>query len=223
MDTPWKHHFTCCVCGPRGCGKTLFVKRFLDYLPEVCDARFACVLFYHAEWQNAYRKDFKPNGPPIEFQKSLSQMADHWSDKEKRKLFILDDLIRESSSDVILDLFTKVITIKFSHHKNISVIYVTKMYFTKVRHSANISLKTKYLVLFKNRRDRAKIHHFATHIFPEDSTFLRGAYVNATHEPRSYLFIDLSQACLDEFRFQAKIFPNDGAHVAYVFKYFKSR
>ena len=126
--------------------------------------------------------------------------------------------MRESSSDVILDLFTK-----GSHHKNISVIFITQNVFHKGKAQRDISLNTKYLVLFKNPRDKVQIQHLARQIHPEDSFFLRDAFVDATHLPHSYLFIDLSQDCLDEFRFRAKIFPNDGAHVAYVPKYFKSR
>ena len=156
MDTRWRHPFTCCVCGPTGCGKTLFVKRFLDYLPEVCDARFDRVLFYYAEWQDAYRRDFKPNGAPIEFREGLPQLADYSSDNEKRKLLILDDLMRKSSSDVILDLFTK-----DSHHKNVSVIFVTQNVFHEGKAQRDISLNTKYLVFFKNPRNRAKIQHLA--------------------------------------------------------------
>ena len=171
MDTRWRHLFTCCVCGPTGCGKTLFVKSFLDCLPEVCDARFDRVLFYYAECQDVYRRDFKPNGAPIEFRVGLPQMSDYSSDNEKRKLLILDDLIRESSSNVILDLFTKGI-----HHKNISVIFVTQNVFHKGKAQRDISLNTKYLVLFKNPRDRAKIQHLARQIL-KDSVFLREAYL----------------------------------------------
>ena len=120
MDTRWKHPFTCCVCGPIGCGKTLFVKRFLDYLPEACDACFDRVLFYYVEWQDTYRRDFKPNGASIEFREGLPQLADYSSNNEKRNLLILVDLMRETSSDVILDIFTK-----SSHHNNIIVIFVT--------------------------------------------------------------------------------------------------
>ena len=170
----------------------------------------------YAEWQDAYRRDFKPNGAPIEFREGLPQMADYSSDNEKRKLLILDDLMRESSSDVILDLFTK-----DSRHKNISVIFVTQNVFHKGKAQRDISLNIKYLVSIKNPCDRAQIHHLARLIFPEDSAFLREAYLDATREPHSYLFIDLSQAYLDEL-FRAKIFPNDGDHVAYVPKYLKS-
>ena len=206
------------MCGPTGRGKTLFVTRFLDYLPEVCDARFDRVLFYYDEWQDVYRRDFKPNGDSIEFREGLPQLADYSSGNEKRKLLILDDLMCESSSDVILYLFTN-----GSHHKNISVIFVTQNVFHKGKAQRDISLNAKYLILFKNPRDRAQIQHLARQIFPEDSALLHETYLDATREPHSYLFIDLSQACVDVFRFRAKIFPNDGAHVAYVPKYFKSR
>ena len=82
----------------------------------MCTARFDRILFYYAEWQEAYRAAFKPAGPPIEFREGLPQVVDYSTDNEKKKLLILDDLMRESSSDVILDLFTKVIT-------KISVLY----------------------------------------------------------------------------------------------------
>ena len=218
MDTRWKHLFTCCMCGPTGCGKTRFVQRFLAHLSEMCTVRFDRVLFYYAEWQEAYRTAFKSNGPVIEFREGLPQVGDYSSDNEKKKLLILDDLMRESSSDVILDLFTK-----GSHHKNISVIFITQNVFHKGKAQRDISLNTKYLVLFKNPRDKAQIQHLARQIHPEDSAFLREAYIDATRAPHSYLFIDLSQDCLDEFRFRANIFPDDGTHCAYLPKYFKSR
>ena len=190
MDTRWRYPFTCCVCGPTGYGKTLFVKRFLDYLPEVCDARFDRVLFYYAEWEDAYRWDFKPNGAPIKFREGLPQLADYSSDNEKRKLLILDDLMRESSSDVILDLFTK-----GSHHKNIIVIFVTQNVFHKGKAHRDISLNTKYLVLFKNPRDRAQIQHLARQIFP-------------TREPHLFTFFSISlKPAWTSLDFEQKYFP----------------
>ena len=124
--------------------------------------------------------------------------------------------MRESSSDVILDLFTKE-----SHHKNISVIFITQNVFHKGKAQRDISWNTKYLVLFKNPRDKAQIQHLARQIHHEDPAFLRDAYIDATRAPHSNLFIDLSQDCIDEFRFRANIFPDD-RHCAYLPKYFKS-
>ena len=217
MDTRWKHPFTCCVCGPTGCGKTQFVKRFLANLPVICSVRFDRILFYYAEWQEAYRFDLKPGGgaPRIEFREGLPQPSYYSEDSDKKKLIILDDLMRESSScDVRLDLFTK-----GSHHKNISVIFITQNILHKGKSQRDISLNTKYIVLYKNPRNRAQIQHLARQVYPEDPKFLQEAYLDATRTAHSYLFLDLSQDCLDEFRFRCCIFPDDETQYVYLPKY----
>ena len=157
------------MCGPTGCGKNLFVKRFLDYLPEICDARFYRVLFYYAEWQDAYRRDFKPNGAPIQFREGLPQLADYSSDNEKIKLLILDDLIRDSSSDVILDLFTK-----GSHHKNISIIFVTQNVFHKRKAQREISLNQVSGIVQKSTRQSANTAPRTKNISGRFGFFARG-------------------------------------------------
>ena len=88
------------------------------------------------------------------------------------------------------------------------------MFFTMERR--DISLNTKYLVLFKNPCDKAHIQQLARQIHPEDSLFMCNAFVDATRLPHSYLFIDLSQDSLDEFRFRSNVFPADKMHYAYV-------
>ena len=126
--------------------------------------------------------------------------------------------MRESSSDVILDLFTK-----GSHHKNISVIFITQNVFHKGKAQRDISLNTKYFVLFKNPRDKVQIQHLARQIHRENSLFLRDAFHDATRLPDSYLFIGLSQEGLDEFRFRSNVFPDDKMHYAYLPKHLQSR
>ena len=214
MDTRWKHPWTSMLCGPTGCGKTEFVKRFLKYIDRMSDTRFQRVIFYYAEWQSGYRD----LGKNIEFREGLPRSEDYTNDP-RPKLLILDDLMRESSSSsVIVNLFTK-----GSHHKNISVIFITQNIFHKGKSQRDISLNTKYLVLYKNPRDRAQIQHLARQVYPEDPKFLQEAYLDATRTPHTYLFLDLSQDCLDEFRFRSCIFPDDKTHYAYVLKYSKFR
>ena len=110
--------------------------------------------------------------------------------------------MRESSCDVILDLFTK-----GSHHKNISVIFIMQNIFHKGKSQRDISLNTKYIVLYKNPRDRAQIQHLARQVYPEDPKFLLEAYLDATHAQHSYLFLDLSQDCLMNLDFVRAYFP----------------
>ena len=76
--------------------------------------------------------------------------------------------MRESSCDVILDLFTK-----GSHHKNISVIFIMQNIFHKGKSQRDIRLNTKYIVLYKNPRDRAQIQHLARQVHPEDPNFCK--------------------------------------------------
>ena len=124
MDTRWKHPFTAIISGPTGCGKTVFVKRFLKHLPHVCDTCFDRILFYYSEWQDAYKSDFVVSTDcgthGVEFIEGLPQISDYSNDNGKKKLIIIDDLMREASNGAILDLFTK-----HSHHKNISIIFIT--------------------------------------------------------------------------------------------------
>ena len=96
MDTRWKHPFTCIVAGPTMCGKTVFVKRFLHNLRDMCNARFDRILFYYDEWQDSCNRDFKTaDGRVVEFYEGLPQPKDDSQDNGKKKLVILDDLMRE--------------------------------------------------------------------------------------------------------------------------------
>lgn len=175
------------------------------------DTRFARVLFYYGEWQEAYRQ-LQRFVEKIEFREGLPRAEDYSGDPLSAKLVIIDDLMRESSSsDAIVDLFTK-----GSHHKNLSVILITQNIFHQGRGQRDISLNANYIVVFKNPRDRAQIRHLARQVFPEDSKFLEEAYHDATSAPHGYLLLDLKQSTPDEFRFRTCVFPDDSRHYVYV-------
>jgi len=71
----------------------------------------------------------------IEFREGLSRPEDYSSDPFSPKLVIIDDLMRESSSsEVIVDLFTK-----GSHHKNLSIILISQNLFHQGRGQRDIS------------------------------------------------------------------------------------
>jgi len=205
------------------------------------DARFERVLFYYAEWQDAYRqlqydacvvKEKEETGVEegekvtqdcagvskkkkrniIEFREGLPRPEDYSSDPLSPKLVIIDDLMRESSSsEVIVDLFTK-----GSHHKNLSVILISQNLFHQGRGQRDISLNANYIVVFKNPRDRAQIRHLARQVYPDDPKFLEEAYYDATSRPHGYLLLDLKQSTPDKYRFRTCIFPDDTMHYVYV-------
>ncbi|XP_018370144.1 PREDICTED: uncharacterized protein LOC108765796 [Trachymyrmex cornetzi] len=188
-------------------------------------------LFYYAEWQEAYRqlqyddrekeieeqnwrrinvKATKKN--VIEFREGLPRSEDYSNDPLSPKLVIIDDLMRESSSsDAIVDLFTK-----GSHHKNLSVILISQNLFHQGRGQRDISLNANYIIVFKNPSDRAQIRNLARQIYPDDPKFLEEAYYDATSRPHGYLLLDLKQSTPNEYRFRTCIFPEDTTHYIYV-------
>lgn len=204
------------------------MKTFLQHLSLMSDVSFERVLFYYAEWQEAYRQlqcDTRNDRATeydgvtrmkkkniIEFHEGLPRVEDYSNDPHCPKLVIIDDLMRESSSsDAIVDLFTK-----GSHHKNLSVILISQNLFHQGRGQRDISLNANYIVVFKNPRDRAQIRHLARQVYPDDPKFLEEAYYDATSRPHGYLLLDLKQSTPDEYRFRTCIFPGDTPHYVYV-------
>ncbi|CAB0040668.1 unnamed protein product [Trichogramma brassicae] len=206
MSMPWIHPWTSILSGPTGCGKTFFVKKFLNNLMRMSDTRFERVILYYSEWQPAYRE----LGSSLEFREGLPQTSD-FADDPRPKLVIIDDLMRQSSaSGALCDLFTK-----NSHHNNLSVIFITQNIFHQGRGQRDVSLNSHYIVLFRNVRDRAQIRHLARQVYPEDPRFLQEAYSDATSQAYGYLLLDLKQTTPDNCRFRTAIFPDDAYHYVY--------
>ena len=91
------------LSGPTGCGKTVYVQKFLKYIDSVSNTLFDRIILYYGEWQSGYRD----LGKDIEFREGLP-LSNDWVNDPKPKLIIIDDLMRESSSGgVIVNLFTK--------------------------------------------------------------------------------------------------------------------
>jgi len=80
-------------------------------------------------------------------------MSEAVFDGSESTLLILDDLMSETNQ-LVANVFTKI-----SHHRNVSVVYLTQNLFDKNKYARTISLNAHYLVLFKNPRDATQ---FAT-------------------------------------------------------------
>ena len=190
-----------------GCGKTVFVQKFLKYIDSATNTRFDRIILYYGEWQSGYRD----LGKNIEFREGLPQNND-WVNDPKPKLIIIDDLMRESSSGgAIVNLFTK-----GSHHNNLSVIFITQNIFHQGKGQRDISLNAQYLVIFRNLRDRAQIRHLARQVYSENPRFLEEANWDATSQLYGYLLLDLKQDTPDNCRFRTCIFPEDEYQYAYM-------
>lgn len=205
----WQHPFSAIVAGPSGSGKSFFVKRFLKNSGKMIDTNFERIWFYYSNVKILILK----SELLIKFHEGLPQVSVFSNDKNPKSI-ILDDLMREASDKSAVDIF-----IKYSHNKNLSVIYLTQNLFHQVRDQRDISfnaISLNYIVVFKNPRDRSQIRYFARQLYPEDSKFIQEANQDATKNPHDYLLIDLKQETPEACRVRSCIFPDDEINYVYV-------
>ena len=203
MDVRMRHPFTALVSGPTGCGKSYFVRELLRHRASHIDVTFHDVIWCYGEWQPLYDKVRKEMG--VKFHEGVL----HNVPKDgKPRLVVIDDLMREADAHVV-DMFTK-----GSHHRNLSVIFITQNLFYQNRGQRDISLNAHYIIVFKNPRDAAQITYLARQIVPENPKFIQEAYRDATSTPHGYLLIDLKQSTDDTVRYRTLIF--DKQPVIYV-------
>jgi len=118
----------------------------------------------------------------------------------------------QETNDTVANLFTK-----GSHHRNVSVVYLTQNLFPKNKFARTMSLNAHYMVLFKNPRDATQFANLARQIYPKRSQFAVEAYKDATREPYSYLLVDLRPEQDDDLRLRTTIFPGE-THYIYIAK-----
>lgn len=203
MDLRWKHPFTAIVAGPTSCGKSFFVAQLLNSLSSMSDVKFNSVIWCYSVWQPLY-SDVKLK-LDVTFNKGMLDIEDGEALAGFRppRLIIVDDLMRESDQK-LADMFTK-----DSHHRSVSVIYITQNLFHKGRWNRDISLNTHYIVAFKNPRDRAQFSHLSRQVCPQNTRFLEEAYQEATKRPHGYLLLDLKQSTDDSLRYRTNILPGE--------------
>ena len=185
----FKHPFTMIVSGPTSSGKTVFVNKMID--SNLFNTDFKEIIWCYSEVGSLKEK------AGVTYNEGLPDESVFTGEP---KLLILDDLMHESSERVA-KLFTKV-----SHHRNVSVIFITQNLFHQSKHSREMALNSHYLVVFKNPRDKSQIMYLARQLFPESPKFVVDAYNQATSKPHGYIFVDLKQDTEDRFRIKGDIF-----------------
>ena len=113
---------------------------------------------------------------------------------------ILDDLMSQVD-DRVENIFTKL-----SHHKSVSVLFLTQNLFFKSKQARTISLNSHYIVVFKNARDAMQISNLARQMYPGNSKFMVEAFKDATNGPYGYLLIDMKPYTEETYRLRANIF-----------------
>jgi hypothetical protein len=158
------------------------------------------VMYCYGEYQSLFAKY-----PNVEFNEGLPDISRF--DGREPTLLIIDDLMNETDQSVA-NIFTKI-----SHHRNVSVIYVTQNLFPKNKHARTISLNAHYFVLFKNPRDAGQFATLARQMYPSGAQFAVEAFKDATSVPFGYLLVDLKPDTDERYRLRTNIFPGEYTHV----------
>lgn len=204
METAWRHPFTAILAGPTGCGKTQFTFRFMREVNKIMTPPPDKIVYCYGEYQNLFSQY-----PNIEFNQGLPDVSQF--DGRQRVLMVLDDLMAESGDDVER-IFTK-----FSHHRNISIMYLSQNLFYKSKQNRTMSLNAHYLVIFKNPRDQNQLAILARQMYPGNAKFLIEAFGDATSKPYGYLLIDLKPDTEERLRIRTNIFQEE-TQIVYVRK-----
>ena len=116
----------------------------------------------------------------------------------------LDDLMDYAYSTNVSELYTK-----GSQNCNTSLVLITQNFFHQVPSSRDMSLNSKYIVLFKNPREKTQNVHLARQIYPENISSFQNTQLDVGKGPHTCLFLDLTQSINDLLRFRTKIFPDE--------------
>lgn len=184
------------MAGPSGSGKTELLTQILQ--SSIIDPPPDNIIYCYSRWQDRFNSMVG-----IQFNEGLMDVDT--LDSTKRNLIILDDLMTKCEKDSsILNLFTV-----DSHHKNLSVFFLTQNLFSQGRYSRSISLNAHYMILLNSPRDRSQINFLSRQMFPSNPKFLVECYEDATSKQFGYLFLDFKQTTDNKFRVQTGILPND--------------
>lgn len=205
MDVSLKTPFTMLIAAPSQAGKTVFTFRLLQHADTLITPPVDRIIYCYAEYQQVFEQY-----PDITFHEGIPNLQEF--DGKQSVLLVLDDFMSETTQD-FSNLFTK-----FSHHRNISVIYITQNLFYNGKHNRTISLNSHYIVVFKNPRDQTQISVLAKQMFPGNSKYMIEAFNDAVKRDYGYLMIDLKPTTDSSLRLRTNILPGEEPQIAYVQK-----
>lgn len=170
---------TILICGSTQSGKTYFTKLLLQNPKRMFTKQVQKIIYAYSEYQNIF-DDMKTTNPGIIFHQGLpsKEDIDQYTEAIDHTLLVLDDLmLKIVQSEDCVHLFTVT-----SHHRNVSLIFLTQNLYPPRKYSRTISLNCLNVILFKNYRDSRQVITFGSQIVPGKSSFFKSAYELATRE-----------------------------------------
>ena len=199
----FKHPSSILIAGPSGSGKTVFTTDLILNHRHLWPDTPPVVHYCHGVWQDSF-KPLKQGG--VHFHEGIPESAllSKWF--PKGGLLVLDDLMEEGGKDKrVLDLFTK-----FSHHKGITVIYLTQDLFPPGKFAKTISRNAHYVVAFKNPRDQTGIRNLLCQSFPQNWREVQDVFNKVTDRPFGYIVLDFHNQTPDSCRILSHVLDKEG-------------
>ena len=202
MDVRFKTPANFYICGKSQSGKSHLVRQMLCNCNELFDPVPSKILYCYGEHQSEFGSMVETI-PHISFIEGFPDNLYDILEGYTNSLVTIDDLMSECSKDLrMTDLFTR-----GSHHRGISVMYLTQNLFPPGKQSRTISLNSHYMTVFKNPRDSLGIATLARQMYPHNTNFLLKSFQDATAKPYGYLLLDLHQLTPDNMRLRTNILP----------------
>jgi hypothetical protein len=164
------------------------------------------VLYCYGVYQPLY-DDMKSQCPFITFHEGLpnAETITDFATGEHR-MIVLDDLL----NDVVQSTEMEKLFILGSHHRQLSICFVSQNMYQQAKCARTIALNTAFLILFKNYRDTSQLITLGRQLVPGNHKALIEAYNDATNLSRyGYLVIDMSPHTDNRFRWRTCIFPGE--------------
>ena len=193
------HPFSMLVAGPRGAGKSEFVKQLLSLKHYIMTNPPERIVWCYGGHQPDLFLSLAQETLCIEFYEGLPTNIEVIFDRSKQNICIIDDLMQSASGNQLIEnLFTN------GRHLNLSVVFVSQNLFYMGK-----KCRTTHIVVFKNPRDQSQIRHLACQMFPSKPKFLQAAYKEETKDLYQYLSLDFHPNSPEFARVRGNIFPYD--------------
>ena len=199
-----QHSFTSIVSGPTGSGKTQFTIKLVNHASKMISPPPDEIVWCYGIYQEIFQ-----SLTGVRFVDGLPNISEF--DDSKHTLMIIDDLMHEAD-DRVAQLFTK-----GSHHKNISIVFLTQNIFHSSIYNRTMNLNSHYIVLFKNPRDVGPVGYIGRQMFAKrGAQFLSDSFEDATSRSYGYLFLDLKSNTDQQLRVRTNIFPDESPQYVYL-------
>ena len=203
---PFKSCSTFGIVGPTKSGKSYFLYRIIENIQLMFGEDPPTKILYCYGVMQPLFDEIKEKYPIVEFHEGLptAETIDKFTNATHR-MIVLDDLLEE----VVKSREMERLFILGSHHKKLSVFFLTQNLYQQGSCSRTIALNTAYLILFKNYRDSSQIVTLGRQTAPGNHHALVEAYKDATSCNHGYLCLDLSVNTDERFMWRTNIFPGE--------------